>query len=406
MQGFGDIRIALAAAKRRLTAVRCTTAFSTTVRREQEAKNAAKEKQDRAESRGMVLARLSSDFLCAIDVERIPSADGRSVTATVKKDETQFDIQFSELNDDFKSQPRRVRNFLQKLKCIFIVLTSVNNLRNKYLKNKVPLKWEFVKQLRLNTPSGGRDKDSRASQAWPLAYPNQLLQQVDVSTSTLISAAESSAHPRQSVLGNNDNSVSPSRHQLQVPMMRARASVTDKDIFQAGRRNKYQRRMLVKDELRLDTWEDLLSVNPADRDSKKVKSQKKIPPWQQSWSHDRPKSKMDKQSEKEFSEMEEIIEDNPWDRFERHIDYLVNVKSSFRRQAEKRLAKLERERMYKGRKRLSSLNKIYPLWSQQLSHLREATCPQNMLMQNTESMAAELAQWFIQLQVKNVIPSM
>ena len=164
--------------------------------------------------------------------------------------------------------------------------------------------------------------------------------------------------------------------------------------------------MLVKDELRLDTWEDLLSVNPADRDSKKVKSQKKIPPWQQSWSHDRPKSKMDKQSEKEFSEMEEIIEDNPWDRFERHIDYLVNVKSSFRRQAEKRLAKLERERMYKGRKRLSSLNKIYPLWSQQLFHLREATCPQNMLMQNTESMAAELAQWFIQLQVKNVIPSM
>ena len=351
----------------------------------------------------MVLSKLSSDFLCAIDVERIPSPDGRSVTATVNKDETQFDIQFTERDDDFKSQPKRVRNFLQKLKCIFIVLTSVNSLRNKYLKSKVPLKWEFVKQLRLQTPPGGRDKDTRASQAWAL---NQYSQQVRVSTSTLLSNTDSTAQPGQNLLGNNNDGGSPSKYQLQVPVMKPRGSVIDKDIFHPGRRNKYQKRIALKDEIRLDTWEDLLAVNPADKDSKKVKSQKKIPPWQQSWSHDRPKSKMDKQSEKEFAEMEEIVGDDLWDRFERQKDYLMDVKSSFRRQAEKRLARLERERMYKGRKRLSSLNKIYPLWSQQLAHLRESTCTQNMLTVNTESMVVELAQWFTQLQVQHVLLSL
>ena len=146
-----------------MAAVRCSTGFATTVRREQEAKNEAREQQERAESRGMVLSRLSSDFLCAIDVEEIPSPDGRTATATMNKEETQFEIQFTEIDDEFKSQPRRVRNFLQKLKCIYTVLISVNNLRNKYLKNKVPLKWDFVKQLRHDITPMARNKDTRAS---------------------------------------------------------------------------------------------------------------------------------------------------------------------------------------------------------------------------------------------------
>ena len=98
--------------------------------------------------------------------------------------------------------------------------------------------------------------------------------------------------------------------------------------------------------------------------------------------------------------MRDIIEDNLWDKFERQRDYIMDAKRTFQRQVEKRLAKLERERMYKGRKRLASLNTIYPIWSQQLSHLRESSCPQNMLIQNAEnSLVVELAQWYNQLKV-------
>lgn len=382
-----------------MAAVRCSTGFATTVRREQEAKNEAREQQERAESRGMVLSRLSSDFLCAIDVEEIPSPDGRTATATMNKEETQFEIQLTEIDDEFKSQPRRVRNFLQKLKCIYIVLISVNNLRNKYLKNKVPLKWDFVKQLRHDITPVARNKDTRASQAWALTISNQLSQQGKLSTSNLQSTADGTASPGHSLIGSNDGG-SPSKHQLHIPTQKARSSVIDKDIFHPSRRAKHQKRMATKDDFRLDTWDDLVAINPADRDPKKIKAQKKVPPWQQSWNNDRPKSKVDKHSENDPEKMREIIEDNLWDKFERQRDYIMDAKRTFQRQVEKRLAKLERERMYKGRKRLASLNTIYPVWSQQLSHLRESTCSQNLLIQNAEnSLVVELAQWYNQLKV-------
>ena len=345
----------------------------------------------------MVLSRLSSDFLCAIDVEEIASPDGRTATAT--KEETQFDIQFAEMDDEFKSQPRRVRNFLQKLKCIYIVLLSVNNLRNKYLKNKVPLKWDFVKQLRHDITPVTRNKDTRASQGWALTISNQLSQQGKLSSSNLQSAADGTASPGHSAIGSNDGG-SPSKIQLHFPTQKARSSVIDKDIFHPSRRTKHQRRTAVKDDFRLDTWDDLVAINPADRDPRKIKAHKKVPPWQQSWNNDRPKSKVDKHSENDPEKMRDIIEDNLWDKFERQRDYIMDAKRTFQRQVEKRLAKLERERLYKGRKRLASLNTIYPIWSQQLSHLRESSCPQNMLIQNAEnSLVVELAQWYNQLKV-------
>ena len=255
--------------------MKCSTDFATTVRREQEAKNEVREQQERAESRGMVLSRLSSDFLCAIDVEEIASPDGRTATAT--KEETQFDIQFTEMDDEFKSQPRRVRNFLQKLKCIHIVLISVNNLRNKYLKSKVPLKWDFVKQLRHDITPVARNKDTRASQGWVLTISNQLSQQGKLSSSNLQSTVDGTASPGHSAIGSNDGG-SPSKIQLHIPNQKARSSVIDKDIFHPSRRTKHQKRIAMKDEFRLDTWDDLVAINPADRDLGRSKRTRKFLP--------------------------------------------------------------------------------------------------------------------------------
>ncbi len=314
----------------------------------------------------MLLGRVSSDFICAVDAAVVPPACVPG-TAVINQDDGKLELQYPE---DSRARARKKKNFVKRLKYIQLLLISTSNLRQKYLNRRVPLERNYVESLRKERHFRSESTGTRYSQ------------QGRTATNTPLSSRNSVSPSEEQLSARLEGSTSTTQHKIAV------LGSGKERALQYARRNRLLRRStLISNVLHLEGWHDLLAVDPADHGARRVPT----PPWQVPASDYHVKTEKNEPS----TRADNLGTDNPAETFAVIQNQLQELKTYQQNRLQRGLVSNDREKWPKNRKRLQCLKVVRPSWHQQLELLRRVAT-----LQGDDSLTTEnFPKWFIRLQV-------